>query len=173
MAAVNTALKQSGFAVFVAQPSRLVSGPGVTVNSGNLVLMQSNSQYAGQANDTDTILTLGGASIQADSSLGYPYLPLPNPSIPPPPVAAAPGGAVPPAGTGTSGVVPPAPQVAGAPPAQVAPVLAAQNSSLPGGLKPAWVVLALLGAALLAAGLRRLPDEVLATRGAACTLGGP
>jgi len=39
--------------------------------SGNLVLFQKNSQYAHNANDTSTMLVLGGASIQANTGKGF------------------------------------------------------------------------------------------------------
>jgi hypothetical protein len=50
-------------------------------------------------------------------------------------------------------------------------LLAAQKSKLPGGIAAAWVVVVLIGAGLLAAGLKRLPDRVLAAGGTVCTLG--
>ena len=177
MDAVNKALAQSGFAVFLAQPTKIVQGAAVDVNSGNVVVTQNNKGYTGNANDTGVILTLGGASIHADSSpgfAGYPVLPPPTTTGGHQPST---GGAAVPAGgtTGstatTGGSLPPAPVVAGQQPPAQTPVLASQQSALPGGIKPVWVVLVLLGSVLVAAGLRRLPDEVLRSRGPACTLG--
>jgi hypothetical protein len=172
LAALDKAIAKSGFQVFVAQPSRLLKGANVEVDAGNLVFQQNNVQYTGQANDTGNLIVVGGASIQASSNLGYQYNP------PPLPVPSTPGAAAPPpsgpSGSGPvtsgGGSVPP-PAVAGAPAPAQPPLLAAQKSGLPGGIQAAWVVVALLGAGLLAAGLKRLPDRVLEARGAACTLG--
>jgi hypothetical protein len=168
---LNKALAQSGFQIFVAKPTKSVKGASVNLDSGNLVFMQNQPQYLSNANDSGRVLVLGGAGIQADSSLGYPYLPLP--AAAPPPVGAPPAtsGAASAPAAGTPGALP---QIAGSAPSGQTPVIAlAHESGLPHGAVPAaFVVLVLLGSGLVAAGLRRLPDRVLATAGAACTLGG-
>jgi hypothetical protein len=169
---LNQALAQSGFQVFVAKPSKVVHGAAITLDSGNLVLMQNNSQYVHQANDTARLLILGGANIQANTGKGFSFGSIALPPPPPPPAtttgtatAGTPGtpGLAGTAGTTTGS----APQVAGQP-----PVLAANNSPLGHkGLSVGWTVALLLGAGALAFGLRRLPDEVLAARGTSCPLG--
>jgi hypothetical protein len=171
--ALNSMLKQAGFQLVVAGPTKVIKGASAQLFSGQLIFTQDNPQYTGSLNDSKVVATLGGASIRADSSLAYVYqggpLPLPTANVPPP---ASTGGNVPAATTG--GGVPPAanvpPQVAG--PAALPPVLAAQHSSLPGGISVGWVVALLLGAGLLAAGLKRLPDQLFTDRGPACNLGG-
>jgi hypothetical protein len=61
------------------------------------------------------------------------------------------------------------PDVATAPPARTA--LASGELALPGGTGPLVVLLGLLGSGLIAAGLRRLPDRVLAATATICPLG--
>jgi hypothetical protein len=173
--ALNSMLKQSGFQLVVADPTKVIKGASAQLFSGQLIFTQDNPQYTSNANDGKAIVTVGGASINADSSLAYVYqqgpVPLPQASLPP----ATTGGGLPPATTGgggssATGDVPP-PQVA-ASNAALPPLLAAQRSSLPGGLSAGWVVAVLLGSGLLAAGLKRLPDELFTDRGPACSLGG-
>jgi len=171
--ALNSMLKQAGFQLVVASPTRVIKGASAELFSGQLIFTQDNPQYTSNLNDSTTVVTLGGASIRADSSLAYVYkpgpLPLPPAAVPP----AATGGNVPPASTGgnvaPAGDVPP-PQVAA--PAGAAPVLAARHDTLPGGVSPGWVVAVILGAGLLAAGLKRLPDQLFTASGPACNLGG-
>ena len=62
--------------------------------------------------------------------------------------------------TGASGTRP-GPVAIGSRPASLA---------LPGGLSPVWPVLFLLGSAVMAAGLRRLPDRVLVEEANICSL---
>ena len=71
-----------------------------------------------------------------------------------------------PASTGIVGSGPTA-----APPVVAAPQLTGNSTTLPGGIAPGWVVISILGAGLIGAAMRRLPDSVLATTGAACPLG--
>jgi hypothetical protein len=173
---LNKVLKNAGFAIYVADPTKTIKGPAATLFSGQLIITQDQKDYVSSANDTKVVMSFGGAGINADTSRGYVFngtpVPLPS-SSPPPPVGSSGGGApgvsVPPT---TGGGDVPAPVVDDAPPPQQAPVLAAQKSGLPGGISPAWVVVVLLGAGLIAAGLKRLPDQVLAAGGPACTLGG-
>jgi len=63
----------------------------------------------------------------------------------------------------------PAPSTTGAPPVVATP--AAAVTGLFHGLSPWLAVLGVLGASLVMAGLRRLPDQVLATSAAACPQG--
>src|SRR5437763_3443941 len=166
---LNTALEQSGFKVFVAKPTKTVKGPAILLDSGNLILMQTNGQYKTSANDTQRILILGGAGIQANTGKGFDFAL--------PPVTGVPGGVT--AGTpgspgtagvpGTTGTVTAAQP--GTAPVVATPQLAGNSTKLPGGLAPGWVVLALVGAAIAGGAMRRLPDKVLATAGAACPLG--
>jgi hypothetical protein len=176
-AALNEALKQSGFAIYTTKPSKEISGATAKVSAGQLILMQKNADYMSSANDTGMLITLGGADISAGTSPAYVfdgggYTPSPPPSadqptIPPGSAGVTPGGVtLPPVG----GDLPP-PQVS-TPTGDLPPVLAAQKSGLPGGISPGWVVAVLLGSGLIAAGLKRLPDQLFVDRGPACSLGG-
>ena len=167
---LNTALAQSGFQIYVAKPTKTVKGAAISLDSGSLVLMQKNSQYGSNANDTFRMLILGGAGISADTSKGFDFS---LPAVPPTsPVAPAAGTTT---STGTASVpAGSAPVVAGgtgSTPLVASPQLAANSSKLPGGLAPGWLVLTLLGSGLAAAALRRLPDRVLTATGPACPLG--
>jgi hypothetical protein len=174
-AAVNQALAQSGFQIFFAKPRRDVKGSQATLDSGSLVITQNNDQYTGQGNDTGQMLQLGGASIVADANPGFPYVNLPVPPIGPaaggngaPATAAAAAAGGVPALTGDAGA---APVVAGGTANQAAPVLASNKLPLPAGVSALLVILALFGAGLVAAGLRRFTDQVLVAGGPACPLG--
>jgi hypothetical protein len=173
--ALNSALKQSGFALYVAKPTKTIKGANVNVSAGQVILLQQNAQYMDGANDTGMLLTLGGANISAGTSPAYVYdggpFPTPQSTVPPagpqptvdvPPV----GGDLPPVG----GDLPP-PQVSG-PTDALPPLLAGKDIGLPGGIAPGWIVAVLLGSALVAAGLKRLPDQLFVDRGPACNLGG-
>jgi hypothetical protein len=168
---LNAALKQSGFQIFVAKPTKTVKGAAITLDSGSLVLMQTNPQYVGSANDTSRMLILGGAGISADTGKGFDFSMPPLPALPP-----LSTGAVPPASPAGTPSIPAgtAPVVAGngTTPSAVAPRLAGNSFRLPGGLSPGWLLLSLLGSGLIAAALRRLPDSVLAATGPGCPLEG-
>jgi hypothetical protein len=167
--ALNKALKQSGFSVYVANPSKKVQGASVNLFSGQLIVMQDNPQYTSNANDSAIVMSFGGASIAADTNRAFQFTPPPPVGAPPaaqPPAAGAPG--LTPTGS-TS--VPSSPTVATTPQQGSSPVLAAAETKLPGGIAAGWVVMSLLGAGLIAAGLKRLPDRVLAASGGACPLG--
>jgi len=166
---LNTALAQSGFKVFVAKPTKTVKGPAIFLDSGNLVLMQTNPDYTSKANDTQRILIIGGAGIQANTGKGFDFALPPVTSLPGGVTAGTPGSPGTPGVPGTTGTVPAAQP--GAAPIVATPRLAGNSTKLPGGLAPGWVVLALVGAAIAGGAMRRLPDKVLATAGAACPLG--
>jgi hypothetical protein len=169
--ALNSMLEKAGITIFVADPSKKVKGASVNLFSGQLVVMQDNPQYTSNANDTAIVMSFGGASIAADTNRAFQFTPPPPVSVPPAgtPAGTTPG-APPPGAPGTPSV-PSAPTVAGEQPQGQSPVLAAAETKLPGGIAAVWVVLALLGSGLIAAGLKRLPDRVLAASGGACSLG--
>jgi hypothetical protein len=169
--ALNSALAKSGFSVYVANPTSTIKGATANLFSGQLVVMQNNPQYTSNANDSAIVMSFGGATIAADTNRAFQITPLPPAGAPPaaqqPATTTAPGVSTPP----TTSSVPGAPTVASQPPPGAAPILAAAETKLPGGIAAGWVVLSLLGAGLIAAGLKRLPDRVLATSGGACPLG--
>jgi hypothetical protein len=166
---LNTALQQSGFRIYVAKPTKTVNGAAITLDSGSLILMQTNGQYNANANDTERMLILGGAGIAADTGKGFDFS---MPALPPTSTVAAPAGG--PAGGSAAVPAGSTPVVAGggASPVLASPRLAGDSMKLPGGLAPGWLVLCLLGSGLIGAALRRLPDSVLATTGPGCPLEG-
>lgn len=170
---VNQALANAQAQVFLTDPRRSVKGGTASYDAGSLVVSLGNGAV---------IVVLGGAKASAAATRSSPLdlTVAPLPVVPPAPPAAA-GGAPPAASAGATGGAPalpasgPAP-VGGAgvgPPPQVAgatPAAAGSPLRLPGGLDPLWLALALVGAALTAAGLRRLADRVLCPPGTACPL---
>lgn len=179
---VNKALSQSGVQIFVAKPSKQIKNADVSVDSGNVIVLFSQSQYVKNANDTGALLILGGASITANTGKGA--LPPPvmsTPTTPPTHAAPAParggggGAAAPPTGgggapAGPAGSVPTGGSGAQPPAVAPAPQLAAQGINLPGGMALIWVILGLMAVGGLAYGLKRLPDGMLRTTGPACPL---
>jgi hypothetical protein len=169
--ALNKSLKQAGFSVYVADPTRKVNGAAVDLFSGQLIVMQDNPQYTSNANDSAIIMSFGGAGIQADTNRGFQFTPPPPITTPPGTTPATNPGTAAVPNTSVPGTTPAAPEVAGQTPAGAPPVLAAAERKLPGGIAAGLVVLCVLGSGLIAAGLKRLPDRVLATTGGACSLG--
>ena len=169
--ALNGALKQSGFKVFVADPTKKISGANADLFSGQLVVMQTNPQYTSNANDSAIIWSFGGAGLDAATNRALQFH---LPGVTPPP-AGTPPSSTSPAQSGVppvSGVTTPTGSTTGTQaPAVAAPLLAAARNKLPGGIAAGWVALALVGSGLIAAGLKRLPDRVLAETGGACPLG--
>lgn len=168
---INSVLKNAGFAIYVAKPTKTVSGSGVSTNSGNLIVTQDNPQYTGNMNATGNVLVIGGASVIADAGLAYQGSAFTLPSVPSLPSTA-------PAGTTPSGSVaaPGLPDTGGATTSAgvapaFAPVVAGHRLALPGGLPAGYVVLVALGGLLAAAGLRGLPDRLLGAAATPCPLG--
>lgn len=171
-AAVNTAVSNLGMIVAMGAPTGKPQGSSVTYSAGSLVFLWK------QTDGYRMTVTLGGAnvSVDADPALDFnlPAVDLGSGAG----AAGAPGGtAVLPAttpalsggvpGPSLSGNVPPPSTSTGG---VTAPVLAAARLRLPGGLSPWLVVLGVAGSGLVMAGLRRLPDTVLAASAAACPL---
>lgn len=172
LAQINDALKQSGFAIYVAKPTKTLSGAGVTVNSGSLIVTQSDPNYTSQGNATGKMFVLGETSVIADAGLAFQSssLTLPSTSGFTPPAQPAAGSPAAPSITVPSAPsVVTAPTVAGAP--AFAPVVAGKGWTLPGGLPAGYLVLVVIGGLLAAAGLRRLPDRLLAAAATPCPLG--
>ncbi|MGB8651410.1 MAG: hypothetical protein WCD35_12195 [Mycobacteriales bacterium] len=167
---VNTALRNLGMTIALAQPNGKPDGASVTYNAGGVVLM-----WTPQPGYTATVV-LGGANVSVVASPAFSFT---MPAFAPPPMSgpvSAPvtGGTSSLPSLGSPGSAPapqlPGPVTAGAPNPVMAPVLAAAHAKLPGGLPVAYVLLGVVGCGLIAAGLRRLPDQVLAASAAACPL---
>jgi hypothetical protein len=168
--ALNKALKSSGFSIFVADPTKKIQGANADLFSGQLVIMQSNSQYTSNANDSAEILTFGGAGLSATTNraLQFKLPPVAQQPAASTPAAAAAAGTPPSLGSTST---PTGTTTGTQQPTVAPPLLAAAQTKLPGGIAAGWVVMALVGSGLIAAGLKRLPDHVLAETGAACPLG--
>ncbi len=174
--ALNRALAQTGFKIVFSQPRKDVKAGQATLDAGGLVVEQNNSQYTTNGNDTGQMIVLGGASVIAGASPGFPYTPVPIPAAAVPGSGGgASGAASMPGGSGGAPVIAgggpgSAPEVAGAG-SSSAPMLAGNGLPLPTGTSALLVALAVLGAGLIATGLRRFTDKVLVAGGPACPLG--
>lgn len=177
-ALVNTAISNAGMTIAVSQPDRVVEGGTVSYTSGSLVFVWE--QQPGVA----TTVILGGTRVMASATPAFAFgggtggstgtggaatgggttggpafaPPLEGVTAPPPLTDPSTGPVAP-------GVPPPATA-----PVALAPLLSGRRAPLPGGLSPGVVALGLVGAALVAAGLRRLPDRVLDAPATTCPL---
>ena len=174
--AVNSALKQAGMTVVMSAPNIVKDGAKAVVNAGSLVIVWN--QQPGMS----TSLMLGGAQVSVTSTPGYDDSVDTGDSTGP--TTPTRGDTSQPATGGTSGVptftdggtlpvttggdTGPLPQ---SDPGTFGGVPTASRLALPHGLSPWYGVLALLGAGLVMAGLRRLPDRLLAVPATACPLG--
>jgi hypothetical protein len=142
-------------------------GASAAYNAQSLVLVFTNP-----TGFTSTVV-LGGAnvSVVAAPALAFPRPPGTVDQIPPGVTPPATGVQQPPSGTTVLPGVPQQPvgllpQV----PVTGAPHLTAENLPIPDGPSTRLVLLTLVGAALLAAGLRQLPDRVLQTTSRECLM---
>ncbi|HWH28067.1 MAG TPA: hypothetical protein VNU26_03735 [Mycobacteriales bacterium] len=170
--AVNQAVSNAGLSVAVSSPIITQDGSSVVYSAGSLVV-----SWEPQEGNRATVV-LGGASVSLAAAEGFAFELPPVPAADPPQagtgtVSVDPGPA--PADTGTAALdvpLPEAPPAAGVAEPEAAPTtLASQRLALPAGNGVLLVLLALLGAGLVAAGLKRLPDRVLAATAAVCPLG--
>jgi hypothetical protein len=177
---VNTALKGAGISLEVTKNIRHVKGAHVALDAGAMIVKFGNADYQSQGNDTGKLVVLGGAVVNGTVHHGYtfkPPAPTPTPTPTPTPKTHH---SIPPSSGGTQptsgGGLPPVQPAPSDPGVTVAPgptggvQLAANPLTLPGGLKVWWIVMALIGVGLCAAGMRRLPDQVLQTAGTSCSL---
>jgi hypothetical protein len=167
--AVNTALSQSGITVALSKPHGTPSGGSVVYDAGVLAVV-----WPIQDGMTASV-ELGGAqvSVQATPGLGCLFNCGPGGvtggttgAVAPPPAITPPLG-----GPATGGDVAPPPTLGGPEPRVVQPVPQAFGGKLPHGLSPWLGGLAAAGAVLVMAGLRRLPDRVLAASSSSCPNG--
>lgn len=171
--AVNTALASLKMTAVLSGASEEREGASTSFTAGSLVFSWTQSSGA------RATVVLGGATVAVSAAPGGPLPPQPGQDPPPLPPGPDPAldGSTPPLGeqpglepaVGSGDPRPTAPS--GAPPAVAElPALTSAAAVLPELLSPAWTLCALLGAGLLAAGLRRLPDRLLAAPSVACAL---
>jgi hypothetical protein len=167
-AQVNKALAQTQTQIFLTQPTTTTSPSGTTYDAGALFI---------SLGDGNVFIRVGGAVAIAGASNVTPYTPPTGQEAPfalPPPVGAVTTPTGPTLSTNTGPSLPntgPAPQTA--PNDQPNGLSFLPTSAhFPGGaLAPGWLVAALVGAALVAFGLWRLPDRLLEQTPTACPLG--
>lgn len=171
---VNTALKQIGLKILLAPGTKSIHKAQIHLDSGDLIIQMNKKSYKANANDTGMVLQLGGASIDAIATPGYvppvtttTTSPTPQPASSQPTTTTGTGPVTP---TGPTVNPPPAPAASQAANPGATPVVAANPLAFKGPLGWGYVVLALLLAGLVAAGLKRFPDEVLKPNGPACNL---
>jgi hypothetical protein len=171
-------LKGAGIRLELTKITHKVHGQHVEVESGAMVVAFGDAQYTGQANDTGKVLIFGGAGVNQTVHHGFKQPP-PPPTPKPKPTHTNHGGTN--TNTGGGGGVSSIPPVDNPPsgpvsdsgpgPTTAGPQFPVANGvTLPDGLKVGWIIAALIGAGLLAIGMRRLPDQVLQPTGTTCRL---
>jgi hypothetical protein len=167
----NQALKDAGFAFFVAQAQTEQTGASASYTAGSLfVVWTPPSNPSGNV----FVVALGGARVTVSASPGFdtPAAPLSSvPSITAPAVAAvsSPRVSTParaPAPAAPSGVAAPAAAPAAPKPASASK----QPSAAFGGIPVPWVLLGMLGAGLMAGGNKRVADDVVDRPPSTCPL---
>lgn len=167
--AVNTAMNNAGMSIALGEPMGKPDGASITYQAGSLVFL-----WKQQPGYTMTVV-LGGANVSVTAAPAFDY----DDDTVDVPVTTDPGTPLTGTNTGTGtvsgpvvtgGLGAPAPQLPdrGPAPTVSSPVLAATAYKLPGGTSPLLVLGGLLGAGLIAAGLKRLPDRVLLPSLTAC-----
>jgi hypothetical protein len=168
--AVNTALANAGMTVLVSAPTGKPSGADVVYDAGRLVLV-----WKQQGAGTLTMM-IGGAQVAVSSSPGYDDGGSTDGGTTGGTTGALAGGTTgaPLTGSVTPGTLPgsdPIPPAVTGPGPSVAPENRAYSGALPHGLSPWLGALAVVGAFLTMAGLRRLPDRVLVANPTSCPNG--
>lgn len=179
-------LHNFGIEIFLTRPRQEVAGAEARYSTGSLVIIWDIPGSGGQR----FLASLGGANVVAQATPGFTF-PLPELATgggPPPsftPPAAAPPPRVESNAVAAPPVIPPQPfevlAPVGGPSADSTPAvprvvtpppLALQPAAHFGGIGPGQVVVALAGAALAAAGLRRLATGLLDRPPETCSLEG-
>lgn len=173
--AVNTALAALKMSAVLSGSSEQRDGAATSFTAGSLVFSWTQSSGA------KATVVFGGATVAVSAVAGSPAPPGAEPpqvelppapgsdvpvTGPPPGVGELPGFAAGPRELAPVATTPdPPPTAVGELPRTISAA-----SVLPEVLSPAWAALALVGAGLLAAGFRRLPDRLLEVAPVACAL---
>jgi len=169
-ALVNQVLGAFGFKIYLTKPTTKNKRGTATYDAGSLIIVWDPNGKGTQ----DLFIVFGGATIQASATLPFELAGTEGESAafgagggPGSAYAPSSGGYGPALGAteGATGSLP----AAGPGATLAAPTLA--TAKFRTGVNPGWVVLALLGVALFALGLGRLPDPILNQVGAECVLG--
>lgn len=173
------ALSGAGMKVAVSQPAAHSDGSRVSFDAGNVVFLWSPPNSQGET----FTATFGGASASVAVTPGFgagaltDTAPLTS-GVGSTPAAVTPNADAAVSPSGPALLAPPlgaAPARTGRtsnPNVRLKPALASAPLRLPRGLTPELPILVLLGSALIAFGLRRLPDRVLEAPATTCPLGG-
>jgi hypothetical protein len=165
--AVNLALSNAGMTMALGAPAGKPVGASAAYNAQSLVLVFTNP-----TGFTSTVV-LGGAnvSVVAAPALTFPRPPGTVDQVPPGVTPPGTGVQQPAGGTAVLPGVPAQPEgLVPQVPVTGAPQLTAEHLPIPDGPSTRLVLLTLVGAALLAAGLRQLPDRVLQTTARECLM---
>ena len=164
------ALSQAGFEVYVTKPHSEIEGATANFEAGSVLIRWTPPSNPSQ---NVFVIALGGARAGATASPGFE-------TTTPPPVVPGDGGSSAPSGGGvvtpsgsTGGAATVTPAASTAPPAaggSSTPVATEPIAALFGGISLGWVILALSGAGLFAAGTKRLADDIVDRRPSTCPL---
>ncbi|TML62744.1 MAG: hypothetical protein E6G17_07870 [Actinobacteria bacterium] len=163
----DNALGGFGFKVYTSTPQLEKKGASASYTAGSLVIT-----WVPPLNPSKNVFvwTFGGARVSVTSAPGAPaFSSATGSSFTPAPLAAATSPA-PPAGSPAEAVAPGAPvtEATAAPGATTATPFFALASFH--GARVSWLLLALIGTGLVAAGLRRTSDDILERAAVACPL---
>jgi hypothetical protein len=174
-AAINKALKAFQMQIYLVNPTKRKSGGNATSDAGGVIVDLGDGQL---------LIYLGGAQATSSGTKGTAFhlptpSPLPLPSLPPTTGGGTGGSSGGSGGSGTGGVLVPGSTTGGStggttgsfptPVVPTGPIMSQPAGlTMPKGINPGWVVFFLLGTALIAAGMRRLPDKVLNVPATAC-----
>jgi hypothetical protein len=166
----NQALKDAGFAFYVAQAQTEQAGPKAAYTAGSLFIVWTPpSNPSGNV----FVIALGGArvSVSAAPSFGgvtptVPSVPTSSPSVAP----TVPRVTTPSRPPATSPATPTQPVATGAAAAPKSTIAAKKPSPAFGGIPVPWIGLGVLGAGLVAAGTKRVADDVLDRIPSTCPL---
>jgi hypothetical protein len=162
----NKALSQGGFQFFVAQPQTEQSGAAASYTAGSLFVVWTPPQ---NPSANVFVIALGGArvAVAAAPGFGLPALPITTPSLPTVPSVGAPASPARPATPAVPAATTPAAAVATTPRSSFAPKKATFTFD---GIAVPFIVLGLLGAGIMAAGTRRVADDVVDRIPSTCPL---
>lgn len=172
---VNQILSGAKMKVYLTKPTTSSKAGSTSYDAGSLIIVWDTG------NNKDATFVFGGATILASASLPFGLdstgIGGPNASG----IPASPGADVVPPGAGdvrspqgpagATGQTGAFENPASGGPALAGPRLTAANLKLPKGIHPIWAILALLGAALVCGGLRRLPDRIFDQSSTTCRVG--
>jgi hypothetical protein len=166
----NTALKDAGFEFFVTQAQSDQAGAEATYTAGSLFIVWTPpSNPSGNV----FVIALGGARVSVSAAPGFGGTVTPLPSVPTSsPVVAptVPRVTVPTRTPATSPLAPSQPAPTGAAAAPKSTIATKKPSPAFGGIPVPWIGLGMLGAGLVAAGTKRLADDVLDRIPSTCPL---